>query len=1312
MHHSLCFGFFLAIFFLFHPITVNGQSFVLNGSASYLGGDCYQLTPDAGTQAGSIFSESTIDLTQPFSLSATFFFGCKDANGADGIVFILATSNTALGAGGGGLGYQGITPSIAVEYDDYFNSNFADPVSDHVAVVSMGSVDHNLALTLVGPDDIANIEDCMEHCFYLNWDPVTQTLTSTLDDNTISYTGNITANIFGGNPSVYYGFSSGTGSLSNIHRVCFGPPQLEPMADVTICEGESADLQADPNGIYWTWQPNPTLTPLNVSDPVATPDVTTTYMVSIEYPCGYMHLDTVTVFVNPYPQITATNNGPVCEGDALALMAEGGTSYEWSGPLGYSSGNQNPVIDPFNGNQEGLYIVTVTDAAGCTSTASTFVELDPGPEITIDPLEPLCENEGPVQLLADPAGGTWAGDISPSGVFDPGYVGEGFHIISYTSVNADGCANTEEIIIEVLTIPEVTIDPAGPFCENSTPVQLSGTPPGGIWQGEVSLNGLFDPGVAGAGSHLLTYIANDGNGCSNTAEITIEVALNAEVVIMPAGPFCVSDTTVILSASLPGGIWGGVVNQMGVIHPSILGTGFFQVTYELISAEACVDTTFDIEIIEIPLVMIEPVPPLCPDTAMIPLLGTPPGGTWSGAADPAGLVHPHLLGSGLHPVYYHYNSSNGCAGTDTFDVLVFPEGPEISNLNFSCNPADQSYVVTFTISGGDPLSYSVTGSTGGNLLPGNPVIFMSDAISNGEMYQFIIDDANHCDPQEITGDHFCNCATNAGILDLNLVTGCEGDTIFILPPTGVLLEPDDSLIYVLHKGFPDSILMVSDTNYFLFGPPLQPGVIYYISTVAGNASPVTGVDLSDPCLSVSFGTPVIWQPKPHGTITAPSFICNGDSTEIEFSFSGTGPFEIQYSDGFTIHTESGLSASFSLPVQPVSSVEFTLLQVVDLSVPECASMLNESITIEVIEPKFSQQTIHLCSGDSVVLGGTYQTNAGTYFDSLSTTTGCDSIVESILQIIMPDTVRLEDTSCDPSQTGEFITYHSGTDGCDSLTITIVSYAEADTTMLSRLTCDPAEAGVFSENLTTQDGCDSLVIETVTLSLPDTTLLSSFTCIASEAGTFFETYINQAGCDSLIIEEVQLILSDTTTIFSMTCIPSEAGTFYTGFVNQSGCDSIVIETIDLIESDTLIQLNSTCDEAEVGISEDHYMNAEGCDSTVITITELLPEEECSIDTISRNVFIPNVFSPNGDNRNDYFYISASQEEVEIRFMRIYDRWGDLLLEKNNVLPNDPLQGWDGRWNGTVVNPGVYVWSVELNYPDGLVELLVGNVTLIR
>jgi hypothetical protein len=73
------------------------------------------------------------------------------------------------------------------------------------------------------------------------------------------------------------------------------------MQDVTFCEGDDVVLQADENGVAWTWAPNPTLSAINVSDPTADPVTTTTYTVAIDYSCGGFARDTVVVTVVPKP---------------------------------------------------------------------------------------------------------------------------------------------------------------------------------------------------------------------------------------------------------------------------------------------------------------------------------------------------------------------------------------------------------------------------------------------------------------------------------------------------------------------------------------------------------------------------------------------------------------------------------------------------------------------------------------------------------------------------------------------------------------------------------------------------------------------------------------------------------------------------------------------------------------------------------------------------------------------------------------------------------------------------------------------------
>lgn len=1291
----------------------SAQSFVTNGSASFVGGSCYQITPDAGSLAGSIFSQNPIDLTQPFAEDATFFFGCKDGNGADGIVFILATTNTALGGGGGGIGYQGITPSIAIEYDDYFNGEFGDPAADHMAVISMGSIDHTLPSNLAGPIDLPNIEDCAEHCFAVVWDPISQTLTCSLDGELISYTGDIVNTIFSGTTQVYYGFSSGTGGLSNIHRVCFGPPQLTPMADVSICEGESIDLQADDNGVDWTWAPNPTLTPLNVIDPTATPTVTTDYMVTIEYACGYINLDTVTVTVYPLPDANATNDGPVCEGETLTLMADGGISYEWDGPNGFSSFSQEPIIQDITTDEAGIYTVTVTDAAGCTNIATTFVDVDTGPEIEVDPFPmPLCENAGLIQLTADPNDGYWEGDITDDGIFDPEYVGVGITTVTYTATNALGCSSTIEVDIEVSPIPVVTINPPGSICIDSDPVQLTGTPPGGYWDGEISINGVFDPTTAGLGSHIITYTANDADGCTNSAQITVEVVTTGAADITPTGKLCGSDT-ITFTAIPPGGIWGGVANINGQILPNSLPEGTYMVTYQTSGNSSCLDTEISIEIQYGTTVVCPDVTQLCFNSSPVILHADPPGGVWSGAANASGLVDPSTLSPGFHMAVYT-DAFNACGGNSCWTYIEILDAPIISNVVGNCDSTSSFYTVTFSVSGGDTSSYSVNGTSGGTIIPGNPSQFISNPIPAGAVYTFIVDDQYHCSPDTITGTHVCPCSSDAGIMDVNLLSACQWDTIFVMPPSGLLLDPNDTLVYILHTGNPDSILMTGNPDLFIFNTQLKENTVYYVSAMVGNTLSGVGVDTLDPCLSISPGTPVIWRSRPQVTVTGPSEICAGDSALITFHLIGDGPFNFLFIEGSALFpdTLTGIDSGFTMFIHPPPNAHYAVIDLRDQS--GCRkNFFAGDYYINVFPVPQEQQVIPICDGDSLFLAGAFQTQPGIYVDTLTAFTGCDSIVETTLTLLQPDTTYLDDTSCDPLQTGTFVVTETNQAGCDSIIITTVTFAASDTTMLQSSTCDLLDAGIFSTLFISQDGCDSLVIEEVLFIPSDTTILSSKTCDDAVAGMFIRILTNAAGCDSLIIETIEFVPADTTILSGETCDLASAGTFTQTLFNTDGCDSIIIETISLLPSDTVTNYVVTCFPEDTGTLNLVYTNSFGCDSLVFIVTSLLPYDSCHEMVIPNNLFFPNIFSPNGDGQNDVFFIFSNQGTVaNIPYFRIFDRWGGLVLERFDIQPNDPSKGWDGTEDSKPASPGVYVWIALIEHTDGKQQMLKGDVTLIR
>ncbi|WP_177224158.1 PKD domain-containing protein [Thermoflavifilum thermophilum] len=115
------------------------------------------------------------------------------------------------------------------------------------------------------------------------------------------------------------------------------------------------------------------------------------------------------------------------------------------------------------------------------------------------------------------------------------------------------------------------------------------------------------------------------------------------------------------------------------------------------------------------------------------------------------------------------------------------------------------------------------------------------------------------------------------------------------------------------------------------------------------------------------------------------------------------------------------------------------------------------------------------------------------------------------------------------------------------------------------------------------------------------------------------------------------------------------------------------------------------------------NALGCIAIATTRIKLI----CS----SGVVFIPNTFSPNGDQQNDVFYPRGKGIQI-VRYFRIFNRWGQLMFERDNFPIDDKSFGWDGTFKGAALPPDVYVYVTEMVCDNGEVFQLKGNVTLLR
>jgi gliding motility-associated-like protein len=94
----------------------------------------------------------------------------------------------------------------------------------------------------------------------------------------------------------------------------------------------------------------------------------------------------------------------------------------------------------------------------------------------------------------------------------------------------------------------------------------------------------------------------------------------------------------------------------------------------------------------------------------------------------------------------------------------------------------------------------------------------------------------------------------------------------------------------------------------------------------------------------------------------------------------------------------------------------------------------------------------------------------------------------------------------------------------------------------------------------------------------------------------------------------------------------------------------------------------------------------------------------------DVFVPNIFTPNGDGINDDLIIGGDLSIEQVNFFEIYNRWGGLLTRKENFVLEGNVPVWDGKFHGTVVQPGVYTYLMEIQQDDGYTSMKAGTITV--
>jgi gliding motility-associated-like protein len=374
-------------------------------------------------------------------------------------------------------------------------------------------------------------------------------------------------------------------------------PIADAGQDAAICIGESIQLNGA-GGVTYEWTPTATLSDPSVANPNATPASTTDYILTVTDANGCQDSDTVTITVNPLPDVNAGTDVAICIGSSSQLNATGAVSYQWSPSTDLDDA---AIADPtFNGLATQTLTATGTDANGCVNTDAVTVTVTALPIINAGNDTAICIGNtlqltatGGVSYVWDPVD-----DLNNPNIATPVFSGTQTAIYTVTGTDANGCVNTDGITITVNPLPVVSAGNDAAICLGQTAQLNASGAQTYAWSPATGLNnaGIAAPIFSGTSTATFSVTGTDANGCQSTDDVTITVHPLPVAVIDPISNVCLGNASVLTHSST-GGIsdieWipeNGVSETSGTVFHTYASAGDFEVIINVLDTNGCADS--------------------------------------------------------------------------------------------------------------------------------------------------------------------------------------------------------------------------------------------------------------------------------------------------------------------------------------------------------------------------------------------------------------------------------------------------------------------------------------------------------------------------------------------------------------------------------------------------------------------------------------------------------------------------------------------------------------------------------------------------
>ncbi len=861
------------------------------------------------------------------------------------------------------------------------------------------------------------------------------------------------------------------------------------------------------------------------------------------------------------------------------------------------------------------------------------------------------------------------------------------------------------------------------------------------------------------GFYFLT--ATDANGCTFTEEFQLIALRNIELMeTLNNQPSCFGGTDGELTATVfetnpPPGVnftftWTSAVGAIITNTPTTSNISGIPAGTQLVTAidaSGCSDT--------LTLFLGQPNPfNVQPITVNNPTCISPMGGSISvigigGTGLPNSFTYTWSVGgngssiSGLAPGTYTVTVRDANMCTAVFDTtLTLPPPPAITSVNVTTVKCGSDGALTAV----SPTATNFLWTSPTNNLITNPNAPTITGLSGGT-YVVLVTDANFC------------TNTDTIVLDPVLPLAISNSTV---TPPSCFGYTDGQIAIGVEGGTPNYAYNWSNT---------PPGTTPIIIGLAAGTYTVTVTDINNCSLTQSFALAVPPQINVIVNTATPNQVscfgeCDGEATLL-VNYPLNNNFNFNWSDTSTDSVRVDLCAgSTTVTITETSTAQCFVIQEVIIGTPT-------PVTFDTTETIISPVSCNGLSDGQVALsggggnGGPYtflwgsgattglvsNLPAGNYPVTITDMDGCTGTYTAIVP--EPDVIVIDE---DPALTQELVC--AGDDnGALGVSVTggnIPMPGEApytfvwsdgtnqlgDTNPLTML-----EAGTYTVTVTDVKGCTGTtqlnlqepqrVVGTYELGTP-------LKCFGDET-TITVTNVTggQGGPYSYTIDNGVPISPDLVSSIS-------GGEHLITYIDQKNCE--FTDTIDVPEPpQILVNFNPPTIEIQLGDSltlspqlvgaapsnvtvewmpADFVTNPDSIVTTLYTFqsgTLMLTVTDTagctgkgSLDIevdLNRNIFIPNVFIPNDPENglNRLFGPGGGVGVEQVLSMQVYDRWGELMYENRNFQPESFgifTTGWDGRYKGKFVNPGVYVYAIEVLFVDGKKLLYRGDVTVVR